>query len=375
MAVIDGFEYRPECRHFSGYRPCRFKRLCADCPHYAPCGKRILLINLDAMGDVLMTTAMLKPLRRKYGEDAHVTWVTRENAAPLLRYNPLVDRVVVYDPEACMVLAREKFDAAFNCDKAAHSCALLDMVKADEKYGFILSPYGTIVPCNPENAYNFEMGLNDRLKFKENTLPGTRILHEGMGLSFARDEYILVQSEEEKDFTARYREIHGLAGRPVIGINTGCADLYPHKKLHVSQYVWLCRRLREEFPEAAVILVGGTSETERNKEISRAVPGVLATPTTMGLRRGIGFIDLCDVLVTGDTLALHIGVALKKFVVAFFTVSCAQEIDLYDRGVKVTSPLPCSPCWKRDCPDPRCIREFPLERLVDGVRAYFREAP
>ena len=186
-AHIDGFEYKPDCRYYSGYRPCRFKRLCSGCPHYSPASPRILLINLDAMGDVLMTTAMLKPLKRKYGDTAHITWVTRSNAAPLLEHNPLVDRVMEYSPENCMILADMAFDAVYNCDKSLNACALLDSVDTDARYGFGLSPWGTIVPVNSENAYNFQMGLDDELKFRKNRQKGTRILHEGMGLEFRTD--------------------------------------------------------------------------------------------------------------------------------------------------------------------------------------------
>ncbi|MFC1479440.1 glycosyltransferase family 9 protein [Planctomycetota bacterium] len=367
---IGDFEYNPDCRYYSGYKPCRFKRLCKGCTDYSPMGKRVLLINLDAMGDVLMTTAMLKPLRRKYGDDAHITWVTRSNAVPLLLWNPLIDRVMEYSPETCMVLANQTFDAVFNCDKSLNACALLNSVTAKEVYGFGLSQYGTIIPVNEENGYNFELGLNDELKFRQNSQAGTQILHQGMGLEFKRDEYILIQTEEEQEFIKAYRDEQGLNGKTVIGINTGCSELYPDKKLSVLQYIELCSRFREAFPDAAVALVGGKAETERNIEISEKAPGVINTPTTLGLRRGIGFVDLCDILITGDTLAMHIGIALKKFVIAFYGISCPQEIDLYERGVKIIPDLECSPCWKRGCDDPKCVTEIDLHEIVQGVKEY-----
>lgn len=367
--TIQDFQYNPDCRYFNGYKPCTFKRLCKECPEYSPKGTKILLINLDAMGDVLMTTAMLKPLKRKY-PDSHITWVTRGNALCLLQDTPLVDRVMAYDPETCIALSQQEFDAAFNCDKAADACALLNAVHAKEKFGFGLSDFGTIVPVNPENAYNFELGLNDELKFRKNTQTGQQILHEGMGLEYKRDEYILVQTDEEKLFIEDYRKKHNLEGTTIIGINTGCAPLYKLKKLTFNQYIELADLLAEKFPQAVIALVGGKAETEFNEEIAHKAKRVHATPTTFGLRTGIGFIDLCDVLITGDTLALHIGIALRKFIIALFTLTCPQEIDLYNRGVKIIPPLDCSPCWKRDCEAPRCISEMDLDKIVDGVQKY-----
>ncbi|MFH1707807.1 MAG: glycosyltransferase family 9 protein [Planctomycetota bacterium] len=371
-ATIAGFPYRPDCRHFLGYKPCRFKRLCEDCPECSPMGKRLLIINLDAMGNVLLTTSLLAPLRRAYGDDAHITWITRANALPLLEHNPLLDRVIPYDLEGTMIVRAQKFDAAFNADKAANSCALLNEVTARHKFGFGLSDQGAIVPAAPESGYNFRMGLDDALKFRGNTRPATQILHECMGLEFRRDPYILEQTAEERAFIRDYRTAQGLDGKAVIGINTGCAPLYAHKRLTEAQYVDLARRLKERFPQAVVALVGGKAETAGNAAIAAAVHGVPSTPTDLGLRRGIGFEDLCDIVITGDTLGLHIAIALKKFVVAFFTITCPQEIDLYDRGVKVPCLFDCAPCWKRECADLKCIREMDLGRLVDGVAAYFK---
>ena len=38
-------------------------------------------------------------------------------------------------------------------------------------------------------------------------------------------------------------------------------------------------------------------------------------------------------------------------VVTFFGSTCAPEIELYGRGSKLVSKLPCAPCYKRDCPN------------------------
>ena len=57
----------------------------------------------------------------------------------------------------------------------------------------------------------------------------------------------------------------------------------------------------------------------------------------------------CDMVISGDSLGLHMGIAMKKWCVAWFGPTCDQEIELYDRGVKVLANAPCSPCWKRVC--------------------------
>lgn len=60
----------------------------------------------------------------------------------------------------------------------------------------------------------------------------------------------------------------------------------------------------------------------------------------------MGLIHQCHLIVTGDTLALHLAIALKKLVVTFFGSTCHQEIDLYGRGQKLIADVHCVPCYK-----------------------------
>ena len=61
---------KPDCRHFPGDRPCVYNKtegvMCDVCSHYSVAATRILIIKLDAVGDVLRTTSILHGLREKY---------------------------------------------------------------------------------------------------------------------------------------------------------------------------------------------------------------------------------------------------------------------------------------------------------------------
>ncbi|MDQ7053625.1 MAG: hypothetical protein Q9P14_12270 [candidate division KSB1 bacterium] len=50
-------------------------KICEGCPDPQPYGKKILIINLDAIGDVLMTTAQLPAIKRAYPEST-IFWLT-----------------------------------------------------------------------------------------------------------------------------------------------------------------------------------------------------------------------------------------------------------------------------------------------------------
>ena len=364
----------PDCRKFNGYKPCEPYRSC-PCDQPEPYGKRILIINLDFIGDVLMTTAMLPALKRKYPVNT-IHWITRKNAMPVLENNPHLFKVWEWNDENRMILEAMTFDEVLNADKNLNSSAFSARVGAETRLGFALDENGRIIPWNREAEYNYRMGLDDALKFKENSRTGLDILAETWRLDYNQDEYVLVLTESEKAFCEETRRRLGVSESPlVLGFNTGCSRLFPNKKMTIDQHVTLIRRIRQELPKAAVLLLGGTEDTERNQKIkSLAGDDAIETPTTEGLRRGILYENCCDAVVSGDSLGMHIAIALRKQVVAWFGVSCGTEVELFGRGEKIFSDLPCSPCWRPYCEDPKCIRQLDLDRIFNAVAGFYRRA-
>ena len=365
----------PDCKHFTGYRPCRPATRCYEaCVDPTPIGTRILIINLDAMGNVLVTTSIIEPLKRRYPR-SHISWLTLPNSAPLLEHVPGLDRVYRWEPEAWLVLQQLHFDLVLNVDKSRRSGALTGLVSATEKLGFGINRNGVIIPLNREAEENYLMGLDDEWKFRRNTKTVPQILCEQFRLAYRRDPYAVVLSPEEKGFCSSYAREHGLrgsAGVPqplVVGFNTGCSELYANKKLSIEQHVELIDRL-STLGGTRLLLLGGPEDTLRNAEISRRTDGrVLNTPTTEGVRRGLCYINLCDVVISGDSFGMHAAIGLGKHVIVWFGVSCWTEIDLFDRGLKlIPEGLACSPCWKRECPfNLECRSMVDLDRIVQEV--------
>jgi heptosyltransferase-2 len=361
----------PDCLHFTGYKPCFPGKYCLDtCVDPRPAGTRILLINLDAMGNVLVTTSILPAIKRKYPV-SHITWLTLKNAAPLLRHNPLVDRVMIWEPESWLVLQALTFDLLMNVDKSQRSCALAMNTRATEKLGFGLNERGQIIPLNPEAEENYRLGLDDNMKFRVNQKTVPQLECEEFRLDYRRDPYLLPLAPEEETFTQDYAQEHGLDRADlIVGFNTGCSELYPNKKMTIEQHVDLLRRL-SGMTGVRLVLLGGSEDTVRNAEIARrAGAGVLNTPTMEGVRRGLCYINLCDVVITGDSFGMHAAVGLKKFVIVWFGLSCWTEVDLFDRGVKmIPHGLHCAPCWKKACPyNLECIQMIDLDAIVGHVR-------
>lgn len=364
----------PDCKRFTGYKPCFPDHNCWEdgCKDNVPTGVKILIINLDAMGDVLMTTAQLPAIKRKFPEST-VYWLTLINAAPLLFNNSLIDHVYIFNAESILILQQMKFDYVMNVDKSQTSCALLNTINGKNKLGFGLNGNGKIIPVNEGANYNYNLGMDDHLKFKVNKKTGQEYLAETFELDYKRDEYILELTNEEKNFIQNYKRKKRVSKKDkIIGFNTGCSELYPNKKMTIDQHIYLVKKLLKK--KYKIILLGGPEDIDRNKEIYSHFKGkIINTPTNEGLRKGICYESIPDVVVTGDSLGIHIAIGLKKFVIAWFGVSCWTEIDLYDRGIKLfQEDLACSPCWKKSCPyNLECIKMIDLDRIITEIDKFY----
>lgn len=365
----------PSCKRFTGYKPCYPDHNCwiEGCKDNIAIGTKILIINFDAMGDVLMTTAQLPALKRKYPEST-IHWITLSISAPLIKNNPLVDQVFAYNAESLSIISQIEYDLVLNVDKSQRSCALLNSISAKRKLGFGLNKDGKIIPMNEGAHYNYNLGMDDNLKFKVNKRTRQDYLAETFEVDYKRDDYIFNFTDEELKFIEQYKKENGIGEKNfVVGFNTGCSLLYPNKKMTIDQHIYLIEKLLSFKKGFKIVLLGGPEDTERNQEIySRFQNKIINTPTNLGVRRGACFENLADVVVTGDSFGMHLAIALKKYVIAWFGVSCWTEIDLYDRGVKLYQEnLFCSPCWKKECPyDLECIKMINLDRIVTEVVKY-----
>lgn len=360
----------PNCKLFNGFKPCEPNKECKNCLDPVPIGTRILIINFDAMGDVLRNTTILKGIKRKFPV-SEITWLTTQRNSAILYNNPYLDRVASYSVEETFFLMSQQFDQIFNLDKSPLSCSLTHQFSAQEKLGFGLNKNGAIIPLNPEAAYLFEMGISDHLKFKRNTKTMSEIMNNMLRLDYQRDEIILNLTSKERDYVHNYRSEMGIRENEiVVGLNTGCSEEFPNKKMTVDQHITLIEKL-SEIPSVRCVLFGGPEDTVRNNQIAEDVAyKAIATPTKMGQRHGLALFDLADILISGDALGMYAGIALKKYVIAWFGVTCQQEVDVYDRGEKIyPKDLLCSPCWKKDCPyNLECISGIDLDDIANRVK-------
>ena len=356
---------KTDCRLFLGDRPCVWGGRCEECEHYVGRGEHVVVIKLAAAGDVLRTTSILPPLKRAH-PDSFITWVTDAAALPLIELNPYVDRAIPFGFDAWLTLSVQSIDLLICLDKDERACALASTLNAAEKLGFALSPAGAVEPLNEGARYDYDLGLSNEMKFHENAMTYPAIFCRTADLEYREEPYLLslpaTAIEHAKDF------LGGLSlSEPVIGLNVGAGNVFANKAWTTEGYAGLAGAIRERLGGTALVL-GGANDRERAESVLVAAPD---TAVDGGLHEMLDFaavVGMLDALVTGDTLAMHIAVALGVPTVVLFGPSAPQEIELFGAGSKVLTPLDCAPCYRRDCDvRPSCMEAIDMETVFKAL--------
>jgi ADP-heptose:LPS heptosyltransferase len=357
---------RTDCRFFIGDRPCEWGGICEGCSHYAPAGTRVLVIKLAAAGDVLRTTSILPPLKRKYAESC-VTWVTDGPALPLLSLNPHIDRLLPFCFDTWLELSGQTFDVLICLDKERRAAAMSASIDAKAKFGFGLSEEGAVVTLNEAARYDYELGLSNEMKFRENTATFPEIFCRTAELEYAGEPYELVLPESSVEHASDFLGTLDLAD-PVVGLNVGAGHVFANKAWTVDGYAWLARAIRDRLGGTAVAL-GGPEDRDRSAEVLRLSDGAAVDGGVHSVLDFAAIVGMLDAVVTGDTLALHIAVALGVPAVVLFGPTVPQEIDLYGNGAKLVTAMHCAPCYSRTCEvSPNCMEAIDPEDVFTSLR-------
>ena len=340
-----------DCKFFLGDRPCVWHKqtgvLCT-CDRYEKIEERLLIVKLDAMGDVLRSTALLPPLAEMHPRAA-ITWITRKESVPLLQRNPYIAEVLELGPEAIVHLQTRTFDRVINLDASKISAALAASARSARKDGFVLDERGYVQPTNDAARRWLEAGVFDDIK-REGTETYQNRMAEILGLAGRKHQYVFELSAEEVKRGRAHLESIGLDfNRPVIGLNTGAGGRWPLKQWREEGYIELVERISRR-EDVQFLLLGGPAEQDRNDRLKRGSKVRLLDPGCDNTVRHFGaLLSHCDVAITGDTLAMHIALALGKRAVVLFGPTSAAEIDLYGLGEKVVPDMTCLSCYKNSC--------------------------
>ena len=316
----------------------------------------ILIIKTAALGDVVRTTSILTGLRGR-DPDCEIVWVTSRAAFDLVRTHPLITSVEVIDPRSeeevgalSERLTNRRWSHVISLDDEPNLCRLAASVKTEKLSGAYMTEDGRRL-YTADVAPWFDMGLlstfgkarADELKVL-NQKSHPRIYADMLGIAMGK--YTLVLPGEACANARDFSQRHGLEQkRPLIGLNTGADGRWFSKQLSVERTVELSRLVSQaRGGNATFIVFGGPAEVERNRAIMAGLQTADISCVNAGCNNSLldfaALVGLCDVLVTSDSLALHIAIALDVRTVAYFAPTSAAEIEFYGLGESISSTAP-----------------------------------
>ncbi|MCH7973246.1 MAG: glycosyltransferase family 9 protein [Bacteroidetes bacterium] len=355
-----------DCSHFSGDHPCIFNKeyglTCNNCDHYKPIGKKILIIKLDAIGDVLRTTSILKPLRNKY-PNYHISWCTRRNAYELFYLNNLVDEVITVEDEAIVRLAIEYYDIVINLDTSKISSSIAAYAMGNEKIGYFLNKQGYVTATSEAANTWLEMSAFDQIK-ADNKKSYQQLMYEILELEDKIEEPVFNLNNFDQNKLQIKLNLNN--NYPVIGLNTGVGPKWVSKGWPLNNWEKLVQLF--QMNKFNILILGGPYEKERNKYLCNKYDFLTETGCDNSVYEFAELINLCDVLITADTFATHIGTALKKYIIGLFGPTSLSEIYLYGRGIKLKADDECKCFYKKNCnQETSCMEKIKPERVYESA--------
>jgi len=369
----------PDCRHWTGELPCgphkRFGVTCSSCRYYQPVQGRILLIKLGAAGDVLRSTSVLLSLRLKH-PGAEIWWITRSESIPILVNNPNVDVVLPLEGSWTGVFATMKFEAAYGLDMDRQAASILMEARAKKRFGFGLDENGRVIPLTSAARTWFEMGLWDPLKRLNRKSYGEH-LSEIVDVMHVSRPPILAFTEQEQSSAIQMAERVGFRRKGFrFGIHVGGGGRWTQKQWRPDGFLDLAKKIIREFPGSSVGVFGGPLEKDVLAFLSKKLKdqAVIFGPD-LPYRSFAALWGLSDLVLTGDSLALHTALALGRRVVAYFGPTSSYEIDLYGLGEKVLPPGGCKCFYQKRCLEKiSCMDRLSPMDLLNPIRRQWRIA-
>ena len=320
--------------------------------------KRILVFSFSFIGDAVLSTAVIQPLRAHF-RDAHITFLAGPLAFDLLATEPNIDATLVYDNRGehagwkgrlrlIKTLRLDKFDLVVNLrDSFTARCI------GAEHWGMVRG----------------ESNRHAVIRYLE--------VLQRHGIDTTDAHPCLELTEAEHTFTHGFLTEAGITSeRLLIGIHPGGNWVY--KLWDVEKYALVANALCKE-QNAAILLFAGPNERELQAQVAKMmdIPPILVK--TENLRYLTALISVCDVYIGNDTGPMHIAAAVDTPVVALFGSTNHIRSGPYGEKRTVVQSgieLGCNPCHPGrhpgGCGAGSCevIAGIMVEQVLDAVERH-----
>jgi lipopolysaccharide heptosyltransferase II len=335
--------------HVNGYMKLQRERI-----------RRILLSRLRFMGDVILTTPLIRRLREFFPE-AKICYLTEEAYAPLLLHNPNLDEVIPFPLhgglaaqwQAHRQLRRRRFDLAIDLFGNPRTALLTWLTGAPFRVGGDFRGRGKLYNIRvaaPENELN-------AIDFHWRSL-------EALGIDKGDHRTEIFLTEQERSRARAFLEENLIDwSRPVVGLHPGAT--WPNKRWPEKYFAELAHRLRDKGIQ--VVITQGPGEEKIVTEVmrqrqpqnptqllaeDRRDAEIILLPV-LTLRQLAGVQQQMQAFVSNDCGVMHLAVAAGTPTIGLFGPSQPQVWFPYQRAnghVAMLQEIDCRPCHKNFCP-------------------------
>jgi len=321
---------------------------------------RILVRAPNWIGDVVLSLAAVRDLRRRNFPDARIEVLARPWVAELYRAVPEVDAVrVTRRFRADARALRATFDAAVLLPNSFSAALQAWLSGIPERWGYATdgrAPLLTRAPRVPPQV----RGRSQVYYY--------RAMLAGAGLRVSATPDVSLVCPPEWAAGSR-RLLDDGEGAPWVAINPG-ATFGTAKRWLPERFAAVGDALARR--GARVAVVGGAAE----RSVGEAIVAQMTAPARMlcgetTLPELAGVLSRAALLVTNDSGPMHLAAALGRRVVAVFGPTDWRETHPVGAEHRlVRESVHCAPCGLRECPiDHRCMRRVTIDRVLGEVDA------
>ena len=342
-----------------------------------PPPRRALIVLLGAIGDVVRALPLLGRMRRAW-PDTYITWAVEPKSSPILERHRWLDDLIVYDrrraPWSFVPFLSQvrsgKFDLVVDLQRHLKSGIISYVSGAPNRIGFDTA--NTKEFNHLFSTRRIEPQPNMRLKLLQYQAFG-----DALGLPPAPIEFGLEASAAERE---RARGLLQGAPRPLLGVILGSSwpsRIYFPKSIGrvITELAHASNGTAPLFP----VLLGGPDETGIAAEVMREIgemPALNLAGQT-GLRDLIAIFSECSAAFGPDSGPMHIAAAVGCPIVSLWGSTAAERSAPWGYAdFAISSPIPCHPCYLRECPIGReCMWRIEPEMVAATVRRALGSRP
>ena len=337
--------------------------------------KKILVINLMHIGDLLLVTPVLRTLRENFPV-AQIKLLADKKLGDLVRLNKNIDGCILIDKKGADdnlhnlikiigEIRAEKFDLVINLHRNERASALAAFSGAKKIVGY----------SKPGFALLFNKVFPNLKAVKHQIHSHFDVLRDGCGIEKIYDNGLEMWiSAEDKASAEKIFRANFSAGAKVVAFNIGASWL---TKRWLDSYFAECADILLERGYGVAFLGGGMDKEivsacvekmrHKNSERLKIFTGELT------LAEVAGFLDKCVLMLTTDSGPMHIGVARNIPIVTMFGASPVPGFYPYDaKDILIKTPVDCHPCGKHICPKTgaenlECMKKIPVDVVMKYV--------